>query len=119
MENGYFIFYVGFEDKIMPIYCREIKSDPILEGHTLFIGIKHLDDSSFPKLKINEISLPSSDIKYYLKGIELEEVDVLSEPTVKEKEEMQEKISQKPVASPEKENIFKRRRKPRNRFSGK
>ena len=41
MENEYFIFYVGFEDKIMPIYCREIKVDPILEGHTLFIGIKH------------------------------------------------------------------------------
>lgn len=119
MENEYFIFYVQFEDKIMPIYCNEIKVDPILEGHTLFMGIKHLDDSSFPKLKIKQISLPSADIKYYLKGIELEEVDVLSEPTEKEKEEIEEKISKKPDASPEKSNIFARRRKPRKRFTDK
>ena len=117
MDNEYYIFYVKFEDKVIPIYCQEIKVDPILEGHTLFIGIKHLDDSSFPKLKIQQISLPSSDIKYYLKGIELENVDVLSEPTEKEKKEIDEKISQNQAASPEKKNIFRRRIKPKRRLS--
>ena len=68
----YFIFYIKFEDKIMPIYCTGIGDDPIVEDHYLFTGVKHLDDKAFPALKVHSISLPKGDIKYYLKGAEEE-----------------------------------------------
>ena len=64
----YYIFYITFEDKVMPIYCTQIADDPIVENHYLFTGVKHLDDKAFPALKVHSISLPKGDIKYYLKG---------------------------------------------------
>ena len=80
----YFIFYIKFQDKIMPIYCLEIEDDPIIEGHTLFKGIKHLSDDAFPKLKVKQISLPKKDIIYYIKGKEVEEESIVSATPKKE-----------------------------------
>lgn len=110
----YFLFYVSFEGKIMPIYCSEIEDDPIIQGHTLFKGVKHLNDDAFPKLKVREISLPSKDIKYYLKGKEAEENEIVSAPPEKQnvvkatnKDSIIEKLESKDEKDP---NIFKRKK---------
>lgn len=66
----YYIFYIEFEEKVMPVYCLDLIQDPIIEDHYLFTGVKHLDDAAFPDLKVNSISLPKKSIKYYLKGKE-------------------------------------------------
>jgi hypothetical protein len=87
----YYIFYIKFDEKIMPIYCTEIVDDPIVEGHTLFKGVRHLQDEAFPKLKVSQISLPKSDIKYYLRGIESEPIELLRES---EKEEEGDPVSE-------------------------
>ena len=74
----YYLFYMNFEEKVMPIYCSSIEDDPIIEGNILFKGLKHLNDAAFPKLKVNEISLPKGSIKYYLKGEESDEAVVVT-----------------------------------------
>ena len=66
----YFVFYIEFEDKVIPVYCLEFIEDPCIKGHYLFTGVKHLDDNAFPDLKVHSISLPKNNIKYYIKGKE-------------------------------------------------
>tara|TARA_R110000824_G_scaffold270833_1_gene459280 strand:- start:62 stop:409 length:348 start_codon:yes stop_codon:yes gene_type:complete len=87
----YYIFYMNFEDKVMPIYCTGIEVDSIMDQHCLFTGVKHLDDKAFPMLKVNAISLPKADIKYYLRGIESEPIELLRES---EKEEEGDPVSE-------------------------
>ena len=81
----------------MPIYCTSIEVDPIIDGHCVFKGVKHLDDKAFPMLKVTEISLPKSDIKYYLKGFE----ETVTEINKKIDKDMQ--VSDISKSSPEKE----------------
>lgn len=113
----YFLFYISFEGKIMPIYCLEIEDDPIIKGHTLFKGVKHLNDDAFPKLKVNQISLPTQDIKYYLKGNEIVEVEKASAAPKKDyihevsDEDFQEQESKKEDTNSS--NIFKRKKRKR------
>ena len=113
----YFLFYISFEGKVMPIYCSDIEDDPIIEGHTLFKGVKHLNDDAFPKLKVNEISLPTKDIKYYLKGNEVEESQIISATPkkecadeIKKSDSIVDKSESKESKDP---NIFKRKKRKR------
>ena len=113
----YFLFYISFEGKIMPIYCLEIEDDPIIKGHTLFKGVKHLNDDAFPKLKVHQISLPTEDIKYYLKGNEIEESNN-SSATPKKKPEIDyeienEKLKKTDSKEDSESNIFKRKKRKR------
>ena len=107
----YYIFYMTFEDKVMPIYCTGIGDDPLVEDHYLFTGVKHLDDKAFPSLKVNAISLPKKTIKYYLKGVEVpieekEQIDDESEEIEEYSEEESEEIQPEPP-----KQKFKRRQR--------
>ena len=114
----YFIFYIKFEEKIMPIYCTGIGDDPIVEDHYLFTGVKHLDDKAFPALKVHSISLPKGDIKYYLKGTEEEMKNKLEEakeeePVFEDEDFMSEDSSEEepePIKPPSRRRGLRRRK---------
>tara|TARA_B100001123_G_C14588011_1_gene740818 strand:- start:120 stop:464 length:345 start_codon:yes stop_codon:yes gene_type:complete len=98
----HYIFYMKFETKIMPIYCTGIVDDPLIDGHYLFTGVKHLDDKAFPALRINSISLPKADIKYYLKGLEEE----LTEELAAELSEVENITAQQQLEEEDSEDSF-------------
>lgn len=99
----------------MPIYCASIEDDPIIDGHTLFKGVKHLNDDSFPKLKVNQISLPKKDILYYIKGEEKVESKetAINQASPKKIDDLENSKSKDSVTE---NNIFKKKSKPKRKF---
>lgn len=111
----YYIFYIKFDDKIMAIYCSEMMDDPKVEGHTLFKGVKYLNDDAFPRLKVSEISLPKIDIKYYLKGTEVEEEEEIPAAPKESPRLVKQKDVEKQSESIENTKVFERRKRLRRK----
>jgi hypothetical protein len=87
-ERGRYIVYITFGEATVPVLCTGMVDDEFREGMIYLKEVSDLKDNMYPKVLIEDMSIPKDMIKYYLKGTEkeedldLEEKNDENEPTV-------------------------------------
>ena len=71
------IVYIDMSESTFPVLCDSIEQDKIRDDFVNLVNVKGMKDNVYPFVKIESLSIPRENIRYYVEGyIEIEKKEV-------------------------------------------
>ena len=77
----YYVFHVKIEGKETTIVCERFIKCPLIQNHILCIGVVNVNETCMDGLKVDRISIKTTNISYYTHCTQ----NILSSPDLEEK----------------------------------